>query len=108
MIFADITVSDILDIDFKNGNLDFLGNSLLEFFFKLLVSENIISEPFCINWFCTLLNIVKAADIFVWVKFLFSLELAECLIILVEWLNSNSKSLSDCVIGIPQPSELVW
>ena len=108
LIFADISVSDILDVDFKDGNVDFLWNSLFEFLFELSVSEYIVSEPFSIDWLLTILNLVKAADIFVWVEFLFGLELAEGLIILVEWLNSFGKSLSDGVIGIPQPSKLVW
>jgi len=72
------------------------------------MSEDIISEPFGINWLLTLLNIVKAADIFVWVEFLFSLELGECLIILEEWLNGLGKSSFDGVISIPQPGVLVW
>ena len=100
-IFSDIALSNILDIDQENGNLDFLWNSLLEFFFKLLVSEDISSEPFSINWFLTLLSLVEATDVLVWVEFLFYFELGESLIILKEGLNGFGKGLLDGVIGIP-------
>lgn len=51
---------------------------------------------------------VQLRNVLVWLQLVLVLELAKCLNIFIQRLNGSSESSPQVVIGLPQPSVLVW